>query len=178
MNYIVPCTSNIRLDYCIPPNVSDACPHFATFTQATANGDKGDDDVLPFMIHGSRGAFHENWKLWDKNFFTSYFPNLINWLLVKNIRLLEYAYRVQPVMENQKIFKMAFKFFLDFNLESDDEVQLLKRRLSASFDEMTPSDVCFDVRDVFIDAIATWIKIFLNVIVAMRFLAQGEIDRK
>jgi hypothetical protein len=53
------------------------------------------------MLHGNRGAFHDNWKLWDANFMTSYLPNLINWIVVKNVRLLEFAYRVRPIMENQ-----------------------------------------------------------------------------
>jgi hypothetical protein len=69
--------------------------------------------------------------------------------------LLEYAYRVQPVIENQKLFKLAFKVFLDFDMEGNDGVDELKRRLSASFDEMTPGDVCYDIKDVLVEAVKT-----------------------
>ena len=159
LNYLVPCTSNVRLDYCLPDNVDDACRQFSTLAaQASSSNDDyviGANDVLPLMVHGSRGAFHENWKLWDKTFFTTYFPNMVNWFVVKNIRLLEYAAMVQPVMENQKLFKLAFNVFLDFDMESDDDVGDLKRRLSAAFGEMTTDDVCFDVKDVLVAAIKT-----------------------
>jgi hypothetical protein len=69
--------------------------------------------------------------------------------------LLEYAYRVQPVIENQKLFKLAFKVFLDFDMEGNDGVDELKRRLSASFDEMTQTDVCYDIKDVLVEAVKT-----------------------
>jgi hypothetical protein len=80
INYVVPCTSNVRLDYCLSDAVDDSCRQFSTFVgQTSSPNDVVANDVLPFMIHGSRGAFHDNWKLWDLKFFTSYFPNLINW---------------------------------------------------------------------------------------------------
>jgi hypothetical protein len=101
--YLVPCTANIRLDYCLPPSVEKACPQWTTLVEQTTsvsvdnndNNDTNDDNstMLPVMLHGSRGAFHDNWKLWDIKFFTSYFPNMINWFILKNIHLLEYAYR-------------------------------------------------------------------------------------
>ncbi len=98
MYYLVPCTANIRLDFCLPPSVENACPQWTTLVEQTTsisddkNNDK-DDSAMPVMLHGSRGAFHDNWKLWDVKFFTSYFPNMINWFILKNIHLLEYAYR-------------------------------------------------------------------------------------
>jgi hypothetical protein len=96
LNFVLPCTANFRLDFCLPPAVTDTCPDFSP-----PAGLAEPSGVLPFMLNGNRGAFHDNWKLWDANFMTSYPPNLINWIVVKNVRLLEFAYRVRPIMENQ-----------------------------------------------------------------------------
>ena len=159
LNFLVPCTSNFRLDYCLPETAEGACRQFSSLAaQTSASDDFGvgvGHDALPLMVHGSRGAFHDNWKLWDKTFFTTYFPNMINWFIVKNIRLLEYAAMVQPVMENQKLFKLAFNVFLDFDMVNDDDVNELKRRLSTAFDQMTTNDVCYDVKNVLVEIIKT-----------------------
>jgi hypothetical protein len=110
------------------------------------------NNSLPLMLHGSRGAFHENWKLWDVKFLTTYFPNMINWFVVKNIHLLEYAYRVQPVMANQAFFKIAFKVFLDFDILTGDTSEL-KQQLSIGLNQMTSNDVCYEVKDFIVDVI-------------------------
>ena len=122
---------------------------------ATVDGSSIDREVsLPIMLHGSRGAFHDNWKLWDIKFFTSYFPNMINWFVLKNIHLLEYAYRVQPVMANQAFFKIAFKVFLDFDMNQGSLMDL-KTELSSNLTSMTSMDVCYDIKDLIVDAINT-----------------------
>ena len=122
---------------------------------ATIDGSSIDREVsLPIMLHGSRGAFHDNWKLWDIKFFTSYFPNMINWFVLKNIHLLEYAYRVQPVMANQAFFKIAFKVFLDFDMNQGSLMDL-KTELSSNLTSMTSMDVCYDIKDLIVDAINT-----------------------
>ncbi len=40
-------------------------------------------------------------------------------------------------------------------MEGNDGVDELKRRLSASFDEMTQTDVCYDIKDVLVEAVKT-----------------------
>ena len=128
---MLPCSMNFRADFCL----NSTCLM--------------DDSGL--IMHGSRAAFHDKWQF-GGSFFTSYLPKMLNWFIFKNLRLVEYAFVIRPVMEKQQVFQAVYKTFdnFEFGIQTLSDLKSnLKNRLS----EIPESDLCFDLKDFLVNSI-------------------------
>ncbi len=122
--HYLPVSANVRPDFCL-----------ADEAMTLSNG---------LIMHGSRGCFHDDWQF-GGSFLTNYLPNMLSWMLFKNIRLIEYAFKIRPVMEKQEVYQETYRAFRDFDMQSSSR-ETLKNDLEHKFELIDSSDLCHKLK--------------------------------
>ena len=128
---MLPCSANFRADFCL----NSTCL----------------TDDLGLIMHGSRAAFHDKWQF-GGSFFTSYLPKMMHWFLFKNLRLVEYAFVIQPVMEKQQLFQAVYNAFdnYEFGIQTLND---LKNDLKSRLDQVPETDLCYYLKGLILKCI-------------------------
>ena len=127
----LPCSANFRADFCL----NSTCLN----------------DDLGLIMHGSRAAFHDKWQF-GGSFFTSYLPKMMHWFLFKNLRLVEYAFAIQPVMDKQQLFQAVYKAFgnHELGIQAMDD---LRNDLKSRLEQVPETDLCYYLKDLILKCI-------------------------
>ena len=140
---ILPCTANYRDEFCLPG--SDWLNRTRNCEVSVKNPEKfNETSGEPLLIHGATGGFHDQRLL--RNLLR--IPQFIQWVLFKNIHLLERSIKTRSVPQ-QQVFKTLFKSFLNYKIETDD-LTTLKTELKQNFNAIPTNDLCYtDMKLIF-----------------------------
>ena len=77
---------------------------------------------------------------------------MMHWFLFKNLRLVEYAFAIQPVMDKQQLFQAVYKAFgnHELGIQTMDD---LRNDLKSRLEQVPETDLCYYLKDLILKCI-------------------------